>query len=162
MQGVALVGVFLRVSPFAAAAGFDRERCSTAVRERLGRFFGKRGGAVIDANLEIITAAYDGLIDVTRGPAGRARAARAGRSRPMTTARRFATVADVMAIAPVSVRASASLTEAARLLDEHHISGLPVVDAAARWSASCRRPTCRASGPPSTCGRIGTGWPSAT
>ena len=26
MQGVALVGVFLRVSPFAAAAGYDRER----------------------------------------------------------------------------------------------------------------------------------------
>jgi len=47
----------------------------------------------------------------------------------MTTARRSATVADVMAIAPVTVRASASLTDAARLLDQHHISGLPVVDA---------------------------------
>jgi CBS domain-containing protein len=47
----------------------------------------------------------------------------------MTTARRIATVADVMAIAPVTVRASASLTDAARLMDQHHISGLPVVDA---------------------------------
>jgi len=47
----------------------------------------------------------------------------------MTTARQITTVAQVMAIAPVTVRASASLTDAARLMDQHHISGLPVVDA---------------------------------
>ncbi len=65
MQGVALVGVFLRVAPFAERAGMDRGRLLDAVRDRLGRFFGKRGGAVVDANLQIITAAYDGLIDVS-------------------------------------------------------------------------------------------------
>ena len=65
MQGVALVGVFLRVSPFAERAGLGRDELIAAVRERLGRFFGKRGGAVVDANLEVITEAYDGLIDVT-------------------------------------------------------------------------------------------------
>ena len=65
MQGVALAGVFLRVSPFAARAGLDRETLMTAVRERLGRFFGKRGGSVVEANLAVIEAAYDGLIDVT-------------------------------------------------------------------------------------------------
>jgi CBS domain-containing protein len=47
----------------------------------------------------------------------------------MTTTRHFSTVADAMAIAPVVVRSSASLTDAARLMDQHHISGLPVVDA---------------------------------
>jgi pyruvate-ferredoxin/flavodoxin oxidoreductase len=65
MQGVALVGVFLRVSPFAARAGMDRDGLLAAVREQLGRFFGKRGGSVVDANLEVIAEAYDGLIDVT-------------------------------------------------------------------------------------------------
>jgi pyruvate-ferredoxin/flavodoxin oxidoreductase len=65
MQGIALVGVFLRVSPFAARAGWDRERLLVAVRERLGRFFGKRGSEVVDANLAVIQAAYDGVIDVT-------------------------------------------------------------------------------------------------
>jgi CBS domain-containing protein len=34
-----------------------------------------------------------------------------------------------MASEPIVVRADASLSEAARVLDEHHISGLPVVDA---------------------------------
>lgn len=65
MQGVALVGAFLRVSPFAARAALSRDALLAAVRERLGRFFGKRGGAVIDANLDVIAEAYDGLIDVT-------------------------------------------------------------------------------------------------
>jgi hypothetical protein len=65
MQGVALVGVFLRVSPFAARAEMDRAALLAAVRLRLGRFFGKRGGAVVEANLEVISEAYDGLIDVT-------------------------------------------------------------------------------------------------
>jgi pyruvate-ferredoxin/flavodoxin oxidoreductase len=65
MQGVALVGVFLRVSPFAAAAGYGRDELLAEVRARLGRFYGKRGTAVIDANLELIAEAYDSAIDVT-------------------------------------------------------------------------------------------------
>ena len=47
------------------AAGLGREALLAAVGERLGRFFGKRGSAVIEANRELIAAAYDGLIDVT-------------------------------------------------------------------------------------------------
>jgi pyruvate-ferredoxin/flavodoxin oxidoreductase len=65
MQGVALVGVFLRVSPFAVRAGLDRDALMTAVEARLGRFFGKRGGSVVEANLAVIEAAYDSLIDVS-------------------------------------------------------------------------------------------------
>jgi pyruvate-ferredoxin/flavodoxin oxidoreductase len=65
MQGVALVGVFLRVAPFAARAGLDRAQLMEAVRDRLGRFFGKRGGSVVEANLAVVGAAYDRLIDVT-------------------------------------------------------------------------------------------------
>jgi pyruvate-ferredoxin/flavodoxin oxidoreductase len=73
MQGIALVGVFLRVAPFAAEAGLGRDALLAAVGERLGRFFGKRGRAVLDANRQLITAAYDGLIDVSAAlelPAG--------------------------------------------------------------------------------------------
>jgi pyruvate-ferredoxin/flavodoxin oxidoreductase len=76
MQGVALVGVFLRIAPFAAEAGLDREHLLEAVRRQLGRFFGKRGGAVVDANLEVVAAAYDGLIDVTGRVTGLTAAAR--------------------------------------------------------------------------------------
>jgi pyruvate-ferredoxin/flavodoxin oxidoreductase len=72
MQGVALVGVFLRVAPFAARAGLDREQLLEAVGDRLGRFFGQRGKNVIAANLAVIAEAWDGLIDVTAAIAGTA------------------------------------------------------------------------------------------
>ena len=65
MQGVALVGVFLRVSPFAEAAGYGRDQLLAEVRTRLGRFYGKRGAAVVEANLDLISEAYDTVIDVT-------------------------------------------------------------------------------------------------
>jgi pyruvate-ferredoxin/flavodoxin oxidoreductase len=65
MQGVAQVGVFLRVSPFAARAGLDRAALLEAVHGLLPRYFGKRGGSVVDANFGVIQRAYDELIDVT-------------------------------------------------------------------------------------------------
>ena len=65
MQGVAQVGVFLRVSPFAARAGLDRDALLEAVHKLLPRFFGKRGGGVVEANYAVIERAYDDLIDVT-------------------------------------------------------------------------------------------------
>ncbi|HEV8489071.1 MAG TPA: 2-oxoacid:acceptor oxidoreductase family protein [Candidatus Limnocylindrales bacterium] len=90
MQGVALVGVFLRVAPFAERAGMDRETLLAAVGQRLGRFFGKRGGAVVDANMRVIEAAYNGLIDVTAAVTGAALVAERGpvatRHRPRQTA----------------------------------------------------------------------------
>jgi len=70
MQGVALVGVFLRVAPFAAAAGMGRHRLLEAVGDRLGRFFGKRGASVVTANLAVIGEAWDRLIDVTGAVTG--------------------------------------------------------------------------------------------
>jgi pyruvate-ferredoxin/flavodoxin oxidoreductase len=65
MQGVALLGVFLRLTPFAGRAGLDREEVLDAVRPHLERFFGKRGRHVIDANLDVVGAAWDGVVDVT-------------------------------------------------------------------------------------------------
>ena len=75
MQGIALVGVFLRLTPCAADAGLGRAELIEAVKPQLERFFGKRGDAVVAANLELITEAYDGVVDVTA--AVRAAAARA-------------------------------------------------------------------------------------
>ncbi len=67
MQGIALVGVFLRLTPFAARAGLDGDVLMREVRQRLQRFFGKRGERVVDANLALIREAYEGVIDVTGG-----------------------------------------------------------------------------------------------
>jgi CBS domain-containing protein len=50
----------------------------------------------------------------------------------MNTHRPFSftpSVADLMARDPITVKAEATLTEAAALMDRHHVHGLPVVDA---------------------------------
>jgi len=46
----------------------------------------------------------------------------------MTTSTGTPTVGDRMSIEPIVVGMDASLGEAVRLMDEHHVSGLPVVD----------------------------------
>jgi pyruvate-ferredoxin/flavodoxin oxidoreductase len=67
MQGAALVGVFLRVAPFVAERGLPLDELMAAVKAPLTKSVGKRGGAVVEANLRLIRAAYEELIDVT-GP----------------------------------------------------------------------------------------------
>jgi pyruvate-ferredoxin/flavodoxin oxidoreductase len=70
MQGAALVGVFLRTAPFARAHQLDGDALTNALRGPLARFLGKRGGEIVAANLALIRAAYDELIDVTTAVAG--------------------------------------------------------------------------------------------
>ena len=65
MQGAALVGVFLRVAPLVAERGLPIDELLDAVRGPLQKQLGKRGGAVVEANLKLIRAAYQELIDVT-------------------------------------------------------------------------------------------------
>jgi pyruvate-ferredoxin/flavodoxin oxidoreductase len=65
MQGAALVGVYLRVAPFAAARGLTTDQLMAAVRGPLQGALGKRGPKVVEANLALVRAAHDELIDVT-------------------------------------------------------------------------------------------------
>ena len=127
------------------------------------RFFGKRGGAVVDANLELIAAAYDGLIDVTAAvPAASRRPPRSpDPRRPIAmTARttRSTTVGELMTIDPIVVRADASADRGrpphGRATD---VSGLPVVDATATL-VGVRQPDRPRStrAPPST---LWANWP---
>ena len=83
MQGVALVGVFLRVSPFAERAGLDRDALLMPPSGTGSAGSSASAAArVVDANLAVIAAAYDGLIDVTAPrSAGRRRARVRSRSR---------------------------------------------------------------------------------
>jgi pyruvate-ferredoxin/flavodoxin oxidoreductase len=77
MQGIALVGVFLRVAPFAARRGLEPDLMFETLRGVLGRYFGKRGGAVVDANLALIRDAWGSLLDVTAAVAASSQVATA-------------------------------------------------------------------------------------
>jgi pyruvate-ferredoxin/flavodoxin oxidoreductase len=77
MQGIALVGVFLRVAPFPARLGLDPEAMFGTLRGVLAHYFGKRGGAVVEANLALIRDAWGSLLDVTAAVAASSQVATA-------------------------------------------------------------------------------------
>jgi pyruvate-ferredoxin/flavodoxin oxidoreductase len=54
MQGIVLLGSFLRVAPFVAARGLSDEAVYAAVEKSLRKFFGKRGEQVVQENLAAV------------------------------------------------------------------------------------------------------------
>jgi pyruvate-ferredoxin/flavodoxin oxidoreductase len=64
MQGIVLLGVFLRATPFLARRGLGATQAFAAVEASLRRFFGKRGEAVVQANLRAARRGYDEVLEV--------------------------------------------------------------------------------------------------
>jgi pyruvate-ferredoxin/flavodoxin oxidoreductase len=59
MQGVVLLGIFLRATPFAQEAGLGDEEVLEGVEKAVRKYFGKRGEAVVQANLRAIRRGYN-------------------------------------------------------------------------------------------------------
>ncbi|MBI3074349.1 MAG: 2-oxoacid:acceptor oxidoreductase family protein [Deltaproteobacteria bacterium] len=64
MQGVVLLGAFLKTSPKVAAAGLSGEALFSAVRKVLDKQWGKRGAGVVETNLAAVRAGYEGVKEV--------------------------------------------------------------------------------------------------
>jgi pyruvate-ferredoxin/flavodoxin oxidoreductase len=65
MQGVCLVGIFIKVTPFAARAGMGDEQVLSAVEKYIRKYFGKRGEHVVQENLKCVR---EGLKNVQEVP----------------------------------------------------------------------------------------------
>jgi len=66
MQGVCLVGIFIKVTPFAARSGMGEEQVLASVEKYIRKYFGKRGEKVVQENLVCVK---HGLTDVKEIPA---------------------------------------------------------------------------------------------
>ncbi|HXE74737.1 MAG TPA: 2-oxoacid:acceptor oxidoreductase family protein [Candidatus Xenobia bacterium] len=64
MQGIALLGVFLRITPFRAERGLSEDDLFAAVAKSLEKYFGKRGAAVVEANLQAVRRGYREVVGV--------------------------------------------------------------------------------------------------
>jgi pyruvate-ferredoxin/flavodoxin oxidoreductase len=64
MQGIVLLGVFLRVAPFVARRGLAEGEVFAAVERSLRKFFGKRGEAVVQENLRAVRRGYAEVLEV--------------------------------------------------------------------------------------------------
>lgn len=66
MQGIAILGVFLRATPYAREAGIDREELMRRVEDFLRKQFGQRSEQVIQENLTCVRRGYDEVFEVPR------------------------------------------------------------------------------------------------
>jgi pyruvate-ferredoxin/flavodoxin oxidoreductase len=64
MQGIVLLGIFLRVAPFVAARGLADAEVYAAVEKSLRKFFGKRGEKVVQENLTAVRRGRDDAIEI--------------------------------------------------------------------------------------------------
>jgi pyruvate-ferredoxin/flavodoxin oxidoreductase len=72
MQGIVLLGVFLRVAPFVRARALSDEAVDATVEKSLRKFFGKRGEKVVQENLAAVRRGRSEVLEVPREVMARA------------------------------------------------------------------------------------------
>jgi pyruvate-ferredoxin/flavodoxin oxidoreductase len=65
-QGIVLLGVFLRLTPFQNDAGLSEDALFERVRKPIEKYFGRRGEAVVQDNLDAARKGYSQVIEVPR------------------------------------------------------------------------------------------------
>jgi pyruvate-ferredoxin/flavodoxin oxidoreductase len=66
MQGIVLLGIFLRVTPFRDGAGISDEQLFAGVEKSLRKYFGKRGEQVVRDNLQAVRRGYTEVFEIPR------------------------------------------------------------------------------------------------
>jgi len=64
MQGIVLLGIFLRVTPFREAAQISDQELFAGVEKSLRKYFGKRGEQVVQDNLTAVKRGYTEVFEV--------------------------------------------------------------------------------------------------
>lgn len=65
MQGIVLLGVFLRVTPFADRFNLDKSMLMEGVEKSINKYFGKKGEQVVQDNLKAVSLGFDRVIKVS-------------------------------------------------------------------------------------------------
>ncbi len=66
MQGIVLLGAFLRLTPYAREAGMSDEQVYAGVEKALRKYFGKRGEQVVQENLTCVKRGYSETREIPR------------------------------------------------------------------------------------------------
>lgn len=64
MQGIVLLGIFLKVTPFAQEAGIEDSEVLARSEKALRKYFGKRGEKVVQANLRCVQRGYSECFEI--------------------------------------------------------------------------------------------------
>ncbi len=64
MQGVCLVGIFIRVTPFASRSGMGDDQVLASVEKYIRKYFGKRGEHVVQENLKCVREGLKSVMEI--------------------------------------------------------------------------------------------------
>lgn len=64
MQGIVLLGIFLKVTPFLERKKISRDELMDGTESALRKYFGKRGDQVVRDNLECVKGGFEGVREV--------------------------------------------------------------------------------------------------
>ena len=64
MQGIVLLGIFLKVTPFLERSGISEEQLMQEVEKSLRKYFGKRGDQVVQDNLNAVKRGFSEVFEV--------------------------------------------------------------------------------------------------
>jgi pyruvate-ferredoxin/flavodoxin oxidoreductase len=70
MQGIVLLGAFLKLTPYAKESGMNDELVYAGVEKALDKYFGKRGGRVVQENLNCVKRGYSEMREIPRDVIG--------------------------------------------------------------------------------------------
>ena len=66
MQGIVLLGIFLKVTPFVERNNLSEEKLMEGVKRSLTKYFGSKGAQVVEDNLEAVKRGYNEVFEVPR------------------------------------------------------------------------------------------------
>jgi pyruvate-ferredoxin/flavodoxin oxidoreductase len=66
MQGIVLLGAFLKLSPYARESQMSDDEVYAGVEKALTKYFGKRGGQVVQDNLDCVKRGYNEMREIPK------------------------------------------------------------------------------------------------
>jgi pyruvate-ferredoxin/flavodoxin oxidoreductase len=66
MQGIVLLGAFLKLTPYAQKSGMTDDQVYEGVEKAIRKYFGKRGEQVVQDNLTCVKRGYSQVQEVPR------------------------------------------------------------------------------------------------
>ena len=64
MQGIVLLGIFLKATPFLERSGVSEDDLMVGVEKSLRKYFGKRGEQVVQDNLNAVKRGFNEVFEV--------------------------------------------------------------------------------------------------
>src|SRR5205807_6694975 len=64
MQGIVLLGAFLKLTPYAREANMSDDQVYAGVEKALRKYFGKRGDRVVKDNLDCVKRGYSEMQEI--------------------------------------------------------------------------------------------------